>query len=298
MRRLPIVFLNHSLLPQKEAHISVEDAGFLLGDGVFETCGLFRGVPFLLEEHLDRLYAGLQFVEIPRPASLSALSQIIEDLVEANGLRDCTARLRITISRGSGGEPTFLVTAQAWQRPAALDAAGVALDFSEYPVQAASWHQVKSTSRQLSVLAARQRSARCFDSLQWNSEGLLTEGTFTNLFIVDGAGNLRTPRLESGCLAGVTRAAVLHVASKLDIASKEVDLAPLDLFEAVEVFVTSSLSGIVPVNILVIPGSSPKQWSPAAVQHPEIELAAPGPITGRIQKAYEAWLEEETCRPN
>jgi branched-subunit amino acid aminotransferase/4-amino-4-deoxychorismate lyase len=290
--------LNHSLLPQKEAHISVEDAGFLLGDGVFETCGLFRGVPFLLKAHLDRLNAGLQFVEISQPASLSALSQIIEDLVEANELRDCTARLRITISRGSGGEPTFLVTALPWQRPAALDAAGVALDFLEHPVQAASWRQVKSTSRQLLVLAARQRSSRCFDSLQWNSEGLLTEGTFTNLFIVDGAGTLRTPRLESGCLAGVTRAAVLQVATKLDIVSKEVDLAPSDLFEAAEVFVTSSLSSVVPVNTIVIPDPPPKQWNTAAVGHPEFELSAPGPITGRIQEAYQAWLEDETCHPN
>jgi len=298
MRQSPLVFLNRSLLSQENAHISVEDVGFLLGDGVFETCGLFRGVPFLLEEHLDRLRAGLQFVEIPEPEFFSSLPQIIQDLVEANALHDCTARLRITISRGAGGGATFLVTAQAWQRPAALDATGVHVEFTAEPVQASLWRQVKSTSRQPAVLAGRRRRSTCFDSLQWNGEGLLTEGTFTNLFMVDVAGNLRTPRLAAGCLAGVTRGAILHLAQQWNMESMTEDLSPADLFEATEVFLTSSLSGVVPVNRIMLPDPLPKWWGSMVTVPPEVELVAPGPSTRRIQQAYQAWLEEETCRPS
>ena len=71
-----------------------------MGDGVFETCGAFGGTPFLLDRHLERLQEGLHTVGIEAPAALSSLSDLIRRVVDANGLQDSIARVRITVSRG------------------------------------------------------------------------------------------------------------------------------------------------------------------------------------------------------
>jgi branched-subunit amino acid aminotransferase/4-amino-4-deoxychorismate lyase len=294
MRRQRFVFLNHRLLVAEDAHLSVDDAGFLLGDGVFETCGLWNGVPFLLDDHLERLRAGLRFTEIREPDALGDLRHILDQLVQANGLQDTSARARITVSRGSGDEPTFLVTAAAWSPPAGLED-GVTVDFARDPVLVSPWRQVKSTSRQPSVLAGRRRTADVYDSLLWNLDGVLTEGTYSNLFGVEDSGRLVTPRIEDGCLAGVTRAAVLQVARGQGVAVWEGPVRPADLAPMREIFLTSSMGGVVPVRRGLIPAVPPDEWQ-ASPPGSTLEWASPGPVTLRIRTAYREWLKESTCR--
>jgi len=295
MRQQRYVFLNDSVLPVEQAHVSVDDTGYLLGDGVFETCGMFDGVPFLLDEHVKRLRAGLQFTQIPEPERLPDLAAILDQVVAANRLQDTTARARITVSRGVADTPTFLVSALAWTPPADLED-GVSLDMVREPVLASPWRQVKSTSRQASVLAGRNRAPGIYDSLMWNTRGVLTEGTYSNLFCVDEAACVRTPRLEDGCLAGVTRAAVLQVAREQGLETRETPLRPADLASMREFFLTSSMSSVVPVRRVTFPEAIPPEWDPrpaAGVQ----EWASPGPVTVQIRTAYRSWLKESTCRP-
>lgn len=294
MQRQRFVFLNHALVAMEQAHISADDSGFLLGDGVFETCGAFAGVPFLLDEHMQRLRASLQFVGITVPEELDALPQIIPAVLQANDLLASAARLRITVSRGAGQEPTFVVTAAAWQPPLGIDS-GVELDFTTYPVIASPWCQVKSTSRQMSVLAARARGVRIYDSLQYNTQGALTEGTYSNLFCADSRG-LMTPRVEDGCLAGVTRGAVLKIAQRLGVAVREESIRPDDLAAMQEVFLTSSMSGLVPVKGIQLPATIPAAWQTTIHAGTNLQWVAPGPLTLKMRGAYRAWQEDATCQ--
>jgi branched-subunit amino acid aminotransferase/4-amino-4-deoxychorismate lyase len=294
MQRRRYVFLNHHIVPIEQAHISIDDPGFLLGDGVFETCGVFSGVPFLLDEHLKRLRDGLRFVEIAPPPALEELSRIIPDLLEANELRAQTTRIRITVSRGAANEPTMVVTAAAWEPPADLET-GVQLDFTTLPVVASPWRQVKSTSRQTSVMAGRARGSAIYDSLQCNTQGVLTEGTYSNLFCVSAKG-LLTPRLDDGCLAGVTRAAVLAVAHRLGLAVYEQSMRPPELATMREVILTSSMSGVVPVMSLQLPRAIPTEWHAPRDMSTQFEWAAPGPTTVQLRQAYRSWQEEQICR--
>jgi len=96
------VILNGELLRREAARLSVDDHGFLLGDGVFETLRLYDGRPFLVEEHLARLFASMRAVEIQIPWSRDQLLAQIRLLVEHNGLVTGAGRLRLTVSRGSG----------------------------------------------------------------------------------------------------------------------------------------------------------------------------------------------------
>ena len=293
MQRRRFVFLNHSLHPIEQAHISVEDPGFLLGDGVFETCSAVAGVPFQLQEHLQRLREGLQFVGITEPEELEALPSIVSEVLRANELLSSTARVRITVSRGPQQEPSFLVTAELWEPPEEVRT-GVKLDFTTRPVVASPWCQVKSTSRQTSVLAARAREMDVYDSLRCNTEGVLTEGTYSNLFCV-GPNGLLTPRIEDGCLAGVTRASVLRVAQQLGLVVCEQAIRPDDLEQMQEIFLTSSMAGVVPVRSVQLPTTLPASWQTALGAGTELHWAAPGSITLKLRFAYQAWLEEVTC---
>lgn len=294
MQRRRFVFLNQSLVPIEQAHVSVEDPGFLLGDGVFETCGAFNGVPFLLDEHLKRLREGLQFVGIKAPAALDVLPQTISEVLQANDLRSTKARVRITVSRGADDEPNFLVTAIAWKAPEGLTS-GVQLDFATMPVVASAWRQVKSTSRQTSVLAGRARAAGVYDSLQTNTHGLLTEGTYSNLFCV-GPNGLVTPPVADGCLAGVTRAAVLEVAQRLGVEVSEESIRPQELADMQETFLTSSMSGVVPVQSVQMPAVIPAEWQATMDANSTLQFVSPGPITLKMLAAYKAWQEEVTCQ--
>src|SRR5580698_4246891 len=95
-----IVFLNGVFLPEAEAFISVNDRGFLLGDGLFETLRVVGGKPFRMAQHLERLARGAELLKIKPPYSPKELQNLSAKLIEKNDLKDCI--LRVTLTRGPG----------------------------------------------------------------------------------------------------------------------------------------------------------------------------------------------------
>ena len=96
-----LVFLNGQFLPEAQAVVSVNDRGFLLGDGLFETMRVVRGRPFRLPQHLERLARGADFLKIKLPFTPQELEKFAGQLVELNQMPD--AILRLTLTRGPGG---------------------------------------------------------------------------------------------------------------------------------------------------------------------------------------------------
>jgi branched-chain amino acid aminotransferase len=252
------VHLDGRLVEEADARISVFDRGLLYGDGVFESMRAVSGRIFRLEAHLGRLERSAALAEIEGWPARSVLASHLRETLEANGLRD--ARLRLTLTRGVGrpgdyvhasGPPTCLITAAPFSGlephlyeegvhlavvgrqavpPAVLDAA------------------IKTTSRLSAVLARREASrAGAFEAALLDAAGHLTEGTTSNIFLVEG-GRLLTPATDGTALPGVTRAVVLEAAHAAGLPVEERPLPAALLFSADEIFLTNTSWEVLPVT--------------------------------------------------
>ncbi|MBZ5741155.1 aminotransferase class IV [Nocardioides mangrovi] len=261
------VWINGHLLDDPAAPaVAVSDHGFTVGDGVFEAIKVVDGLPFALDRHLQRLHGSATGLGLPE-VDEDAVRRGIAAVLDAERLP--LGRLRITVTggpapMGSGrghAEPTIAVVADAMQPwPPATAVATVPWPRNERGALAG----LKTTSYAENVVAlaaAKERGAS--EAVFANLAGHLCEGTGSNVFyVVDG--ELRTPTLASGCLAGVTRALILEW-----YGGREVD-EPIEVVErASEVFLASTTRDVQAVE----------RWNDRA-------LPAPGPITREAQAVW------------
>src|SRR6185369_4394417 len=94
------VFLNGQFVDEAQAVVSINDRGFMYGDGLFETMRVFNGRPFRMAQHLERMVRGADFLKIKLPFTPKELQQFAARLVEKNQMPD--AVLRVTLTRGPG----------------------------------------------------------------------------------------------------------------------------------------------------------------------------------------------------
>jgi branched-chain amino acid aminotransferase len=275
-------WVDGTLVDARTAAVRVDDHGLTVGDGVFETAKVVRGVPFALTRHLDRLTASARGLGLPDPdherirAAVAAVLAGAEDAVaDAGGSKDAAPadelrRLRITYTAGPGplgsdrgtSGPTLIVaaaTAKPW--PATTAVATVPWTRNERSATAG----LKTTSYAENVVALTYAKARgASEAVLGNTRGELCEGTGTNVFVVLD-GELVTPPLSSGALAGVTRALVLEW-----VGAVEREL-PLDVLgQAEEIFLTSSTRDVQPVH---------------AVDSRQL-VDVPGPVTRRAMMVF------------
>lgn len=281
-----LVWIDGVRMPSGVAHLSALDRGFLLADGLFETMRIANGVVFRPGSHLGRLHASALRMGLSLPANLPRL---VEDATRAaadSGVRE--ARLRLTVSRGiaapelappSHAVPTCVIAIA--ERAAVPDDPRPGLEAriargrrNEYAMTAG----MKTLSYTDSVLAlAEAHAAGADEAVLLDTEGHLSEGSASNLFLVLGSA-LHTPPLACAALPGVTRAVVLEIADGLGLSVGERPLVPADLRHAAEAFLTSSIRGIAPLR---------------SVDGLQIGDACPGPITLRITERYHALIARE-----
>jgi branched-subunit amino acid aminotransferase/4-amino-4-deoxychorismate lyase len=237
-------FCNGRRLPNEEVRIAPDDAGFLFGDGLFETLRVDDGRPHDVEAHLDRLYNGLARVGIEIPEDPETLAGLISLVAEAAPRP--AARLRLTITRGRGGEPTRLIAASPYEPPGAelyRDGVPVVLLRDLRIDSRGPLAGLKSLSYQMNRLAlCRAEEAGAWEALLLNEQGRLVEGSRCNVALVLPGGVL-TPPLEDGCLPGTIRRRLLEKG-----AIRERSLTPEDLAGAQEILLMNSLIGVLPVS--------------------------------------------------
>jgi branched-chain amino acid aminotransferase len=244
-----------------------------VGDGVFETLRCYAGRPFALEAHLERLEVGALALGLRTPP-LEQLGRAAHAVVEANGLTD--ARMRITLTSGPG--PPGLA-----RGPGPVTAIVSALPLEPWPSTATAivsrWRRdessplagVKTIALVDNVMALSEARAKGVgEALVLNSRGDLCEATTANVFCIRD-GQVSTPALSSGCLAGITRDNVLRVCARLRIGAVEADLPAQMLHEVEEAFLTSSTREIQPL---------------VAVDGRPIGEGEPGRLTERLAHAY------------
>ncbi|HEY5044107.1 MAG TPA: aminotransferase class IV, partial [Verrucomicrobiae bacterium] len=249
------VFLNGKFLPEADAVVPVNDRGFLLGDGLFETMRVAGGRPFRLAQHLERLTRGADFLKIKLPLTPKELQKLAGELIEKNQLPD--AILRVTLTRGTGsrgyspkssGTPTLAIVLSPLPLPNADEPLQWSMVTSPFRIPAGDvLSSFKTTSKILNVLARAEAEERGADeALLLNTNGEVAETTSGNLFWIyqDKICTVPTGR---GVLPGITRAVVLEICQSLGLEASKRVIKPEHLRNAEGIFVTQSALGIVPV---------------------------------------------------
>jgi branched-chain amino acid aminotransferase len=269
-------WLNGDLLADPtQGAVAVNDHGFTVGDGVFEAVKTLRGTPFALTRHLARLERSAAGLGLAAP-DLDDVRRGVEAVLED----DPIGRLRITYSAGPhpmgsgrGGGPPTLVVAYSAIEPAADATNVVTVPWTRNENGATAG--LKTTSYAENVIALAHAAERGgTEAIFANTAGHLCEGTGTNVFyVVDG--ELRTPSLASGCLAGVTRALVIEWSG-----AREVDEPLADVLDkASEAFLASTTRDVQAIA----------RWD-------DRDLPAPGPVTKDCAETWAA-REAETMDP-
>lgn len=273
-----IVYLNGSLIPRSQASISVMDYGFLYGFGLFETMRAYGGQVFRLDRHLSRLARSAEILGLP--VKTPELKSAVMDIIQANKLSD--ARVRITVSIGEGGmvpdlstcsKPTVLIMAQPYQPyPEAVYQKGFSAVVSSIRRNSQSpVPRFKSSNSMESILAKGEaKAAAVNDALFLNDRSLLAEASTSNIFLVTD-GILKTPRVETGILPGITRQVILELVPALGINTREQDMRLDELFQAEEAFLTNAMIEVMPLT---------------EVDRKPVGSGKPGPVTQRLREEY------------
>lgn len=238
------------LVSANDAVVSVLDHGLTVGDGVFETLLVREGLPSALTRHLIRLRRSADGLGIGCPPE-DVIHAAIDEVVAAAGTEAVRARLRVTVTSGPGplgserghSAPTLVVTLTAtdpWGPTTTI--ATVPWTRNEHSAVAG----IKTTSyAENAVALAHAHSRGASEAVLANTRGQLCEGTGTNVFVVID-GEVHTPALASGCLAGITRELELEWGSA--IAAHHESELPYDILQSAdEIFVTSSTRDVHPV---------------------------------------------------
>ena len=286
--------INGDVYPASEARISPLDHGFLYGDSVYETVRTFFGRPFLLGRHLDRLQRSLDRVFLSLPLSRRDFeSEILRTIEQVPIEEDVGAR--IVVSRGEGPlglditkcvSPSFLIYVfeldPAIRRVAAPLERSVGIVISKIRRNSplALDPSIKSGNFLNNIFAYKDaRDAGAHEAILCGSEGYIAEGTTSNVFVVKD-GFVWTPH-NYGILDGITRSIIFEEAEKEGIPIGETNIPPEALFSADEIFITSSIKGVVPVR---------------TVNGKRVGDGVAWPLTERLVELYDARVEAE-CRP-
>src|SRR5579859_1503430 len=277
------IYLNGALVPRTEAKVSIFDAGFVLGDGVWEGLRLHKGKLLFLQAHLDRLYAGLQSIGLDIGLSREELTAELARTLAANHMEH-GAHLRLMVTRGEKaaanqdprnwlGKPTIVITAEYKEPSAQILTQGLSLFTASIRCSPAEMFDMRLNSHsRLNLITALLEAiaAGADEAVMLDPGDHVSSCNATNLFWVRD-GKVRTST-GAFCFNGVTRANVIGLC-KANSIPIELGHFPLrDLHLADEAFVTGTFGGLTPVR---------------QVDGHVLPFGSPGPMTTRLRALYE-----------
>ena len=273
------VYVNGDYLPEDQAMVSVFDRGFLMADGVYEVVSVLGGKLIDFEGHMVRLKRSLSELAIANPLSDDAYLAAHRDLVARNDITDGLVYLQVT--RGNPGDrdfayppqgtaPTVVMFTQSKPGLAENPQADVGLRVCTVPDLRWARRDIKTVQLLYPSMAKMEAKARGCDDAWMVEDGHVTEGTSNNAYIVkDGA--IITRALSHDILHGITRAAVLRLASEAQLGVEERSFTVDEAKAADEAFITSASAFVMPV---------------VAIDEAAVGTGAPGPVARRLREIY------------
>jgi len=253
-----LISVNGKLCPRSEAMVSVFDAGFLLGDGVWESFRLHEGKLVFIEEHMDRLFRGASQISLDPGKSRNQIMEEIHRVISANQMHD-QVHLRLIISRGLKPTP--------YQAPWVISSPPTIVIIPEYK-KANSRRAVEGIKLvsvgvrrggpeiqdpRINSLSKHNCIAACIEAadkggeegLMMDPHGFVSTCNSTHFFMAKD-GEVWTSSGEY-CLEGITRGKVLELCNSNGIPYSERNFTFEDVNSAEEAFVTGTFAGLTPV---------------------------------------------------
>ncbi|MEM1377446.1 MAG: D-amino-acid transaminase [Pseudomonadota bacterium] len=251
-----IAYVNGRYVSHAHASVHVEDRGYQFADGVYEVCEVKDGHLIDQTRHMDRLDRSLSELRIDWPADRNAVECVLAEVVRRNRVRDGLVYVQVT--RGVAKrdhmfptgdvKPALVVTAKSVDPSVAQKKA--AQGIAAVSVHENRWDRVDiKTVGLLPNVLARQAAVEqgAQEGLFVDSDGIVKEGASTNVWIVTKDKKLVTRPAEHGILRGITRAVVMNAADELGLSLEERGFTEDEAYEALEMFVTSATSVVIPV---------------------------------------------------
>jgi D-alanine transaminase len=277
------VFLNGEYLPKDRARLSVDDRGFVFGDGIYEVVRVIEGRIFAWSEHAARLTRGVSAVKIPfSSADVAGLEGVCNRLLVDNDLRAGEATIYLQVTRGAaprthyfppaGTPPTVYAAASRFTPSRDMREKGIkAITFPDFRWARCDLKTVNLMGAVLARQAAHEAGA--YEALLIR-DGMLTEGAATNAFaVVDGV--VRTYPLSNYILPGISRQYALDAARDVGVPVSEEAVTQAEMLGASELFIAGTTTDIAPV---------------VSLDGKPVGNGSVGAVTKRIQEAFLAKL--------
>jgi D-alanine transaminase len=280
-----LAYLNGKFLDRASATVSVEDRGFIFGDGVYEVWRVVNGRLFESERHLARLAFGIRELRISPPDALTlrGVDEIAQRLLRDSGLVDGEATFYVEITRGvaprahqfpaASTPPTVYATVNRFSPPEELRARGA----TAITMPDIRWLRCDIKTIQLlpNVFAKQAAVERGATDALLIRDGAVTEGSHANVVgVLDGT--IRTHPTNHLILPGITREIVLDQARRLGIPVSETPFTEGDISRLEELFLVGTTTDVMPI---------------IRVNDLSVGNGRPGPITMRLVKEFRAYLD-------
>lgn len=274
-----IAYVNGQYVPQSDALVNVEDRGYQLADGVYEVIAVNNGKLVDCDAHMERLERSLMGLRIDLPCTPAIIALILQRIVRRNHLK--IGQIYLQISRGvaprnhafpgSPVEPSFVVTANR-RKPPSKEVVARGARVITLPDSRWSRPDIKTVSLLPNVLAKQQAvEDGAVEAWFTDKEGLITEGSSTNAWIVTEGQEIVTRPLGQDILAGITRQTLLEVARASNLKVTERAFSVAEAKDAREAFFTSTTSFVMPV---------------VSIDGTPVDTGEPGRVTLQLLDAY------------
>lgn len=269
-----IVYVDGAFVPAQDARISVFDRGLLFADAVYEVTTVLAGRLIDNRRHLARLHRSLTALDMPPPMSDADIIAVQQGLIERNGLDQGAVYLQVT--RGTAPrsfdidpDPRPTLIGFCWARDVLQMPAG--LRVVTLADQRWKRRDIKTTGLLAQSLAKTEATRRGADEAWMVEDGLITEGSSNNAFIVTADGTIRTRALGPEILAGITRHALIEIGSAAGYRFEERAFTIDEALDATEAFSSSASSFVRPV---------------VAINGQPVGNGQPGPVATDLRRRY------------
>jgi D-alanine transaminase len=278
-----IAYVNGRYVPHRQARVHVEDRGFQFADAVYEVIAIRRGTFVDEDRHLARLARSRGELKLAAPMSDAALKLVLRETVRRNRVTDGIVYLQVT--RGAAprdfafpksGRPTLVVTARSQQ---IADPRLVERGIAVVTLPDMRWKRpdIKSVSLLPNALAKQQaKEAGAYEAWQIDSDGNVTEGTSSNAWIVNAAGEVITRRADQSILNGVTRLGLFDIIARAGLRLVERPFSVTEARAAREAMLTSATNGVLPV---------------VRIDGQPVGGGRPGPLALSLAEAYRRFMD-------
>lgn len=281
-----IVYINGNYVTEENATVSVFDRGFLFSDAVYEVVAVVQRSLIDFKAHMQRLHRSCAALSLPCPWSVEALFDIHRHLIQKNALDEGAIYLQLT--RGNPNDrdfhfpdktipPTLVMFTQA--------RSVIQNHFMQHGLRVITFPDIRWKRRDIKTVgllaACLAKHAAHTESAEdaWMVEdGFVTEGSSSNAYIVTQGNSIVTRNLSTSILHGITRAAVLELASTHGYTIEERAFTVDEAYRAKECFITSATTLVLPVT---------------SIDGQAIGTGAPGPVVHQLRSLYIDFLQQE-----